>query len=435
MNNNEYINCCGLNIRRVSIVQLLFNKTMLLAYILLAIGLIGWYEIIMLRYVHDFVNNAGVIAAAGNLEDTKQVAMALKEQIFNLPEIEEVNKAEPWGMFVIQYTYPLYGGSGLVFLTALAELFHVKVAPKVAAAFMTFGISMVFGGLISIVTDLASPLNIYWMLLNPQVHSGIWLMMPLYSVYLPFTFIEIYFLITNKRDLAKKLAVILVVLGIIIDFCEFYIQGLLFSQNTPRHLWTDIPMLWLYFILTGMLTGVSGAMIFTYLGLKNKPYFENTMQTLMKAGTGLAILVALYELVNYFTVDSQWTKLLLSGSPVSTFYWSWIILGIAAPFVLWLTKKPVLAFLGGILGIIGTFLMRTAFTFGGNVVPMTARVDGLGYQANSVYGLDAIKPFSYIAPHTMELLIVVGCFGVGLAVWSILDSVFAVRDVNDNVEH
>jgi hypothetical protein len=433
--NNEYINCCGLNIRRVSIVQLLFNKTMLIAYVLLAIGLVGWYEIIMLRYVHDFVNNAGVIAAAGHLEDTKQVAMALKDQIFNLHEVEEVNKAEPWGMFVIQYTYPLYGGSGLILLTALAELFHVKVAPKVAAAFMTFGISMVFGGLVSIATDLANPLNIYWMFLNPQPHSGIWLMLPLYCVYIPFTFIEIYFLITNKRDLAKKLAAVLVILGIIIDFCEFYIQGLLFSQNTPRHLWTDIPLLWLYFILTGMLTGVSGAMIFSFLGLKNKPYFEKSMQMLMKAGVVLTIIIALYEIVNYFTVDHRWIALLLSGTPVSIMYWSWIILGLGIPFVLWLTKNPVLGFIGGISGVIGTFLMRTAFTFGGNIVPMTARVDGLGYQANSLYTLDSIKPFTFIAPHTMELLIVVGCFGVGLAVYSILDSVLAVRDVNDNVEH
>ena len=78
---SEYINCCGLNIRKVSIAKLLFNKTMLIAYVLLAIGVIGWYEIIALRWAHDFVNNAGVIAAAGNLEDTKQIAIALKEQI------------------------------------------------------------------------------------------------------------------------------------------------------------------------------------------------------------------------------------------------------------------------------------------------------------------------------------------------------------------
>jgi hypothetical protein len=432
---SEYINCCGLNIRKVSITQLLFNKTMLIAYVLLAIGVIGWYEIFALRWAHDFVNNAGVIAAAGHLEDSKQVALALKEQIFNLHEIEEVNKAEPWGIFVSQYTYLLYGGSALIFLTALAELFHVKVAPKVAAAFITFGISMVFGGLVSIATDLANQLNIYWMFLNPQPQSGMWLMLPLYTVYIPFTFIEIYFLITNNREMARKVAGVLVILGLIIDAAEFYIQGLLFNLNTPRHLWTDIPQLWIYFLLTGALTGVAGAMLYSFLGLRNKPYYEDTMNLLMKAGLVIAVLVGLYEVVNYMAVDPKWTKLLTSGSPVATMYWTWIVLGLAVPVVLWITKNKTLGVIGAISAIIGTFFMRQMFTYGGNVVPMTARVDGLGPQATGIYDLDAITPYAYIPAHTMEILIVIGCLGLGLAIYSILDSLLAVRDVNDNVDH
>jgi len=431
----EYINCCGLNIRKVSIKELLFNKTMLIAYILLAIGVIGWYEIFALRWAHDFVNNAGVIAAAGHLEESKQVAMALKEQIFHLEHIEEVNKAEPWGIFVSQYTYLLYGGSALIFLTALAELFHVKIAPKVAAAFITFGISMVFGGLVSIATDLANQINIYWMVLNPQPQSGMWLMMPLYSVYIPFTFIEIYFLITNKRDLARKVAGILVILGIIIDIAEFYIQGLLFNLNDPRHLWTDIPLLWLYFLISGALTGVAGAMVFTFLGLKNKPYYQETMNLLVKVGLGLAVIAGIYEIINYMTVDPKWMKLITSGSPVSTMYWTWIVLGIIIPLIIWGMKKTSLAVIGAVSAIIGTFFMRQAFIYGGNIVPMTERVDGLGPQATSVYNLDALEPFAYIAPHTMEILIIVGCLGLGLAIYSILDSLFAVRDVNDNIDH
>jgi len=432
---NEFINCCGLNIRKVGIGQLLFNKTMLIAYVLLAIGVIGWYEIYSLRFFHEFINNAQVMAMAGNAEDTKQVAMALKEQIFNLHEIEEVNKAEPWGIFVSQYTYLLYGGSALIFLTALAELFHVKIAPKVAAAFMTFGIAMALGGMTSIASDWGNPINIYWMILNPQPQSGMWLMLPLYSVYIPFTFIEIYFLITNKREMARKFAGILVIMGIIIDFIEFYIQGLLFNLNTPRHLWTDIPLLWLYFLLSGALTGVAGAMVYTFLGLRDKPYYEETMNLLIKVGLVLAVAVGLYEVVNYMSVDPKWTNLILSGTPVSTMYWTWIILGIALPVLLWATKNKGLAVLGAVSAIVGTFFMRQAFIYGGNIVPMSDRVDGLGDQANTLYQLAEIKDYAYLAPHTMEILIVIGCLGLGLAIYSILDSLFAVRDVNDHADH
>ncbi|SFV59118.1 Polysulphide reductase, NrfD [hydrothermal vent metagenome] len=433
---SDYINCCGLNIRKVGIGQLLFNKTMLLAYVLLAIGVIGWYEIYHLRFFHEFVNNHNVIdmVAGGSSEDLKTAAEALKEQIFHLNHIEEVNKAEPWGIFVTQYTYLLYGGSVLILLTAFAELLRIKIAPKIAAALLTFGIAMALGGMLSIASDWGNPLHIYWMILNPQPQSGMWMMLPLYSVYIPFTFIEIYFLITNKRDLARKVAGFLVIIGILIDFTEMYIQGLLFSLNTPRHLWTDIPLIWLYFIITGAVTGIAGSILFTALALKNKPYYNEAMNILIKFGLVSIVLAGIYEVINYMSVDPKWTKLIMSGSPISSMYWTWIILGIAVPLVLWATKNKGLAVVGAISALIGTFFMRQAFIYGGNIVPMSDRF-GMGPEATSLYRLDSVTPYAYIAPHSMEILIIIGCIGLGIAIYSILDSLFAVRDVNDNVDH
>ena len=429
----EYVKCCGLNIKKVSFTELFFNKTMIIAYILLAIGLIGWYEIMALRWAHDFVNTRSIIDAVSN-GHLKATAEAIKEQIFNLKEIEEVNRNEPWGVFVVQYTYLLYGGSALIFLTALAELFHVKIAPKVAAALMTFGISMVFGGLVSIGTDLANVFNVYWMFLNPQPQSGMWLMLPLYTIYIPFTFIEIYFLLTNNKELARKLALWLVIIGLLIDLGEFYIQGLLFNLNVPRHLWTDIPALWIYFLISGAITGISGAILFAFLGLRNKPYFEDMIKNASRMGIVLTILAAIYEVINYMTVDPKWLHLILSGSPISWMYWTWIILGIVVPLILWLTQKPVPALIAAISALIGTFFMRQAFIFGGNIVPMTNRF-GTGPEAISTYQLDALKPYAYIPPHTMEILIIIGCIGVGIAIYSLLDSLLDVRNINDNADH
>ncbi len=430
-----YIECCGLKIKKVSIKELLFNKTMLIAYILLAIGLVGWYEIFYLRWAHEFVNNHDVIAAAGgSAEHLKAIAEALKEQIFNLEHIEEVNKAEPWGVFVTQYVYLLYGGSAIIFLVALAELFKVKVAPKVAAALMTFGISMVFGGLTSIFTDLANQLNIYWMILNPQPQSGMWLMLPLYGIYIPFTFIEIYFLITNNRELARKVAGILVIISIFIDLAEFYIQGLLFNLNTPRHLWTDIPALWFYFLVTGSLTGIFGSLLYGFLGLKNKPYFNEFVEITRKASIVFIILAAIYEIINFMVVDPKWMNLIIKGSPISWMYWAWIVLGIVIPFALFLTKNKNLILLGAISGLIGTFFMRQTFIYGGNIYPMSDRF-GMGPEATSLYQLDAITPWAYVPAHTMEWLIIIGCLGLGIAIYSILDSLFDIRNASDNIDH
>ncbi len=435
MAEKSYIQCCGLNIQRVSFGQLFFNKTMIVAYILLAIGLVGWYEVFHLRWFHHFVNNFTLMNDGGNIAKLKMDAIALKEQIFNLPEIEEVNKADPWGVFVTQYVYLLYGGSALIFLTALAELFHVKVAPKVAAALTSFGLAMVFGGLISIFTDLANQLHIYWMILNPQPQSGMWLMLPLYGVYIPFTLIEIYFLITNKRDLARKIAMILVIVGILIDLGEFYIQGLLFNLNVPRHLWTDIPALWIYFLITGAVTGIAGAIVFGFLGLRQKPYFDQFIEVVRKAGIALTVLAAIYEVINFMVVDPKWMNLIIKGSPISWMYWAWLVLGIAVPFVLYLTKSKSAVLIGAISALIGTFFMRQAFLFGGNIVPMTERIPGMGPQATSTYNVDTLTQYAYVAPHMMEYLVIIGCLGLGIAIYSLLDSIFAVRDVNDNVDH
>ena len=153
-----------------------------------------------------------------------------------------------------------------------------------------------------------------------------------------------------------------------------------------------------------------------------------------RMGIVLTILAAIYEVINYMTVDPKWLHLILSGSPISWMYWTWIILGIVVPLILWLTQKPVPSLIAAISALIGTFFMRQAFIYGGNIVPMTNRF-GTGPEATSTYQLDALKPYVYIPPHTMEILIIIGCVGLGIAIYSILDSLFDVRNINDNADH
>jgi len=193
-------------------------------------------------------------------------------------------------------------------------------------------------------------------------------------------------------------------------------------------------MLWVYFLISGALTGVAGAIIFAFLGLRNKPYFEEMVITASKVGIALTALAALYEVVNFMVVDPKWMNLIVKGSPISWMYWGWIILGIVVPFVLFLARKPATSLIAAISALIGTFLMRQAFIYGGNIVPMTDRF-GTGPEGTSIYDLGYIKPYAYIAPHTMELLIIIGCLGLGIAIYSILDSLFDVRNINDNADH
>ena len=406
--------CCGLNIKSVSFAELFLNKTMLIAYVLLAVGLIGWFELFGLRFGHEFVNTTDLVEAGGN--HAAVMAEALKEQIFNMHHIEEVPRQEPWGIFVAQYTYLLYGGSALIFLVALAELAGLHIAHKASAALMTLGISLALGGMISIASDWGNPINIYWMILNPQPQSGMWMMLPLYAIYIPFTFIEIYFLMTNKRDLAKKLALPLVVVGLGIDMAEFYIQGILFQLNDARHLWVDFPALWIYFLITGALSGVAFAMIYSGLALKDKSWSNELNETLKKAAMVLIVLVGIYEAVAGFGKIGE--------APFTTMFWGYIIVGLVLPLVLLFANQN---FLAGLLIAIGTFASRELFVYGGNAEPMTNRF-GMGPEAFSTYNVAEIEKVIYEAPHSMEVMVIIACVGVGIAIFKLLDTLLDVSN-------
>ena len=405
--------CCGLNFKSVSMGELFFNKTMLFAYLLLAIGVIGWLQLYGLRFAHDFVNTANLVDAAGTKEAVG-MAEALKEQIFHMHHIEEVPRTEPWGIFVAQYTYLLYGGSALIFLVALAELIGLEISHKASAAMMTLGISLALGGMASIASDWGNPINIYHMILNPQPQSGMWMMLPLYSVYIPFTFIEIYFLMTNKRELAKKLALPLVIIGLGIDVAEFYIQGILFQLNTPRHVWVDFPVLWVYFLISGALSGIAFAAIYATLALKEKSWYDELQTTLRQAGIVVAAIVAVYTMISGMNVGE---------APFTTMYWGSLIVGAILPIVLWLLKMD---FLAALSAAIGTFGMRELFVYAGNAEPMSNRF-GFGIESTSTYIADVEKVI-YDAPHTMEVLVIIGCLGLGIAIFKLLDTLLDVSN-------
>jgi hypothetical protein len=402
--------CCGLNFKSVSFGELFFNKTMLLAYVLLAVGVVGLFQLYGLRFGHEFVNAGDLVNGTAN------AAEALKEQIFGMHHIEEVPRTEPWSIFVVQYTYLLYGGSALIFLTALAELFNLHISHKASAAMMTLGISLALGGMTSIASDWGNPLNIYYMILNPQPNSGMWMMLPLYSVYIPFTFIEIYLLMTNKRELARKLALPLVVIGLGIDVVEFYIQGILFQLNTPRDLWTDFPALWVYFLITGIVSGVGFALIYAGLALRNKEWYGELKFNLRVAGIIAIILAGAYEAISGLSN--------LVEGPYHTMFLGYVIVGLAVPFVLFLIRQDVLA---GLFMAIGTFSVRELFVYGGNAEPMTNRF-GMGPEAFSTYNVAELEKFVYEAPHTMEILIIIGCLGLGIAIFKLLDTLLDVSN-------
>ena len=413
----------GVEINKVSFTRFFFAKTMIFGYVLVVIALIGFYELLDLRYFSDAINahSAGLDPANPALRE------AMRQAVFG--HVGEIDRNLPWTVLIANYTYMVYTGSGVIFLVALSELMNFRLVAKAAAGFMVVGLSMIFAGLFTIATDL-NMLNMHWMILTPNFNAGMWLMLPLYCTYIPFVLFEIYLILTDKKDWAKRFAMPILVLSIIIDLIEYYIQAKLFSMNTARHLWTEFPMLTFYFIISAFVASLGVMAINTYRVHRKKPEFAELMEIIRKAMLFFIFVLGLYEIIAYMTVDKDWAFLILFGPFSVVYFLGYVLLTLAIPFFLVLKPgKPLLTLIASFSVVIGGFIGRYLFVYGGNANPMSNRF-GVGYERYDFYG--EAKSFIYNAPHLGEILIVVGSIGVAVIIYKIFDNLFSVGKLRDH---
>jgi len=417
----------GLDINKVSIKELLFNKMMLWAYLFLAIGLFGVYEVIHERY---FMLAANAFDA-GMDPGSREVAEAMKEAVFGSGG--EVKREEPWTLYIVNYMYMIYTGSGIIFLVALAELLDVKVIKETAAGFMTVGLSLVFAGLFTIALDL-NILHMKWMFLTPNVGAGMWLMLPLYAIYIPFVLFEIYLLLTKNHKWVKKIAVVVLLLSIVIDLIEYYIQAKLFDMNTARHLWTTYPNLTLYFIVSAFVAASGVMLLYAFLVYRDKlsDQFDTLNLFLKQVAIVVIILLAAYEATAFLFIDKSWASVILFGNFKYDFY-IYIVLAIGLPFAL-LTYKilkgevhHIMTMFASISIIIGTYIGRFIFVYGGNAYPMSDRF-GTGFEKYGEY--EIVKETIFHAPSLPEIFVVIGSIGVILVVYKLFDLFLSVSSIS-----
>ena len=419
----ETVNFAGVEINKISFKRLFFSKTMLVAYVLVGIALIGVFELFDLRYFTVAVNAHDI--GINPLDPAMKEAM--KAAIFGT--VGEIDRNLPWTVLIANYMYMVYTGSGVIFLVALAEFMNFRIVGKAAAGFLVAGIAMIFAGLFTIATDLHM-LNIPWMVLTPNFKAGMWLMLPLYCTYIPFVLFEIYLIITNKREWARRLALPILILSLGIDLIEYYIQAKLFSMNTARHLWTEFPALTFYFIISAFVSSLGVMGVYTYLVHRKKPEYEELMNLIRRVMLLFVFSLGLYEIIGYMTVDKDWAFLILFGPFSYVYFLGYVLLTLALPF-LFIVKpgKPVYTLCASILVVIGGFIGRYLFVYGGNANPMSNRF-GTGYEKYDVYSV--AESFIYNTPHLGEILIVMGSAGVAMIIYKLFDGLFSVGKLREH---
>jgi hypothetical protein len=415
----------GIQINKVSIKSLFFNHLMFLAYLFLIIGVIGVIDVFYERY---FLISATAFDAGLN-PDSREVAEAMKEAVFG--NGGEVKREAPWTLYIVNYMYMIYVGSGIIFLVALAELFDIGHIKKAGAGYLTLGLGMILAGLFTIMMDL-NVLHIHWMFITPRMTSGMWLMLPLYLVYIPLVIFEIYLLLSHKDSWAKKVALPILILSLVVEFMEFHIQAKLFDMNTARNLWTTYPFLTFYFMVSSFVASAAVMMLYTYLTYRNTDRSKcvSLMALIQKITLYSVIALGVYEATAYLFIDKRWAEIILFGD-FKYYFYGYLIFTVALPFLMLFktVTTSMIKVLAAISIILGTYMGRLIFVYGGNAYPMSDRF-GVGFEKYSEY--EQVKEVVFFMPPMGEIMIAIGSIGVTIVFYKILDVLFDVSKMREH---
>ncbi len=404
-------------ISRITIHKILTDKVLLLSYLFLIMALFGIVEMVYDRY---FLVSANAFDA-GLHPGNREIANAMYEAVFGSGG--EVKREAPWSLYIVNYMYMIYVGSGIIFVVAIAELLDYEIIKKYAFGYLTLGLSMLLAGLFTILMDL-NILNIKWMFLRPQFDSGMWLMLPLYVIYIPLVLFEMYLILSHDKVWIKKVSLIVLLSALGVEFFGFYVQSKLFDMNSARHLWTTYPLLPLYFMLSSMVASLAIMSLYTSLAHKS----VLVMHVLEKYTLYFVMALGAYEAVSYLFIDKKWAEIILFGD-FKYYFYLYIILTVAIPFAMLFQPylNKIFKYIAYVSIIIGSYLGKMIFVYGGNAYPMSDRF-GVGFEKYALY--DEFKSVIFFMPPMSELLIVIGSIGVVLFIFRFIT--LSVCDIENN---
>ena len=413
----------GVEINRLSFKEFLFHKNMYIIYAFLAVAILGVIDVFYERY---FLVSANA-HDAGLYPGSAEVAHAMKEAVFG--EGGEVKREAPWSLYIVNYMYMIYVGSGIVFIVAVAELLGEKRIKKASAGFLTLGLGMILAGLFTIMMDL-NILHLHQMLLSPRYTSGMWLMLPLYMVYIPLIVFKIYLTLSQKTKYSKHISVFILVFSLFVEIVEFYIQAKLFNMNEARNLWTTYPFLILYFMVSSFTSSSAVMILYTYFTYRNtdRSKCHDIMSFLQKITLYGVILLGAYEATAYLFIDKKWAEIILFGD-FKLYFYTYLGMAVGIPFILLYKDfhNNSYKILASVFIIMGTYLGKMIFVYGGNAYPMSDRF-GVGFEKYAEY--EPVRDVIFFMPPLGEILVVIGSIGIILLVYRIAEAYLNVSKIH-----
>ncbi len=414
----------GVKINNVTFKSLFTSNSMYIAYGFLIFALIGMIDVFYGRY---FLPSATAFDAGLN-PASREVAEAMKVAVFG--NGGEVKREAPWSLYIVNYMYMIYVGSGIIFIVACAELLSISLIKKTAAGFLTLGLAMIVAGLFTLLMDL-NILHLPSMLFSPNIKSGMWLMLPLYFIYIPLIVFKIYLILSNNKKWGKHISIFILLLSLIVEVLEFYIQAKLFNMNEARNLWTTYPFLTLYFMVSSFAASAAIMVFYTYLTYRNKDRTQcyDLMALIQKITLYMVIALGVYEATAYLFIDKRWAEIILFGD-FKLYFYLYLTLAVGIPFIVLFQHSihNYYKILASISIIVGTYLGKIIFVYGGNAYPMSDRF-GVGFEKYGEY--TPLRDIIFFMPSFGEIAVVVGSIGIVILVYSIIDIYFSVSKMRN----
>lgn len=300
------------------------------------------------------------------------------------------SNAFPWGLLIAGYVLLAVTCSGLCLISSLGHVFGVKRFEVIGERAVFLAITVLLAGFAVLAVELGHPLRLVYVLLSPNLTSGIWWMGTIYGIYFVCLLLELFFMLTNRHRAARSMGSITVVLAVAATTNLGSVFGLLHA----RPFWYGA--YWpIYMLVTAVMSGAAALLILTWSwrraleGKRRLGFFRNGNMKNYRLGKLARVLSwLLVGLLGFTAVLTVWNIIsslyggvparyqaamaLLTGPLAPTFWIFEVGLGLVVPLVLIMLSKGKsdhLNLAAAVSAITGVLFMRYHMVSAGQVVP------------------------------------------------------------------
>lgn len=296
--------------------------------------------------------------------------------------------AVPWGSLIAGYVFFAAAASGAGLIGAAG---HWSGRPALASLekrslFLALALLLPGFGLIGI--ELGNPLNLIYIIISPNLQSGIWWMGFLYSVYMGLLMLECY-LSQFRPDVDRHLLSGVAIVNKLAAVCNL---GAIFALVATRPFWYGLyfPA---YILLTAVLSGAAALAVAVYLAARRagRPVEGEVLAALGRVMLVTLGVTVLFNVVKIFAGATsslpalrEATMTLIGGSLALRFWALEAGLGMLIPLGMLMGRfDGQRVFRAAVMVLIGVFFMRLDFIAVGQMIP---QIVVAGEQAVALHG-------------------------------------------------